>query len=131
MTKFTRRILLLCCLAALLVCGVVFAACQEDAPPDGEVSVGGQIVFECDNYDEFTRDITLTFTPNGSNVQGVTAKVAFSGENGDTGSENFTLSRDDKGYSLTDKNGKSYALDLAWGCANPLDDYAVCTANLS
>ncbi len=127
MTKTIKRILLLCCSAALLVCGALFAACgeEETSPPGGEVSVSGQIVFGMDEYDEYSREITLSFLPNGADVQGVTADLSFVNEEGDTVSESFTLSRNESGYALTDGSGKSYALDLAWGCADPADDFAV------
>ncbi len=127
MTKLIKRILLVGCSAALLVCGALLAACgeEETPPPGGEVSVPGQIVFEGDEYDEYSREITLSFMPNGADVQGVTAELSFMNEEGDTVSENFTLSRDESGYSLADDRGTRYALDLAWGCANPEDDFAV------
>ncbi len=127
MTKFIKRLLLVCCFAALFVCGALLTACgeEETPPPGGEVSVPGQIVFEGDEYDEYSRDITLSFMPNGADVQGVTAELSYTDEEGKTASENFTLSRGENGYSLTDGSGKNYALDLAWGCANSADDHAV------
>ena len=82
-------------------------------------------MFEEDEYDECSRNITLSFTPNGTDVEGISAKLSYVNEEGDTLTENFILSRGENGYSLKDGSGKSYALDLAWDCANPADDHAV------
>ncbi len=128
MTKILRRMLLVCCGSSLLVCGALFAACgeEETPPPGGEVSVSGQIVFASDDYDEYTREITLSFMPNGSDVQGVPAELSYVNEEDETvTADGFTLARGESGYTLTDAGGKSYALDLAWGCANPKDDFVV------
>ena len=70
MTKSIKRMLLVCCVAALVVCGALLLGCGEEQtpPPGGEVSVSGQIVFGSDDYDEYTRDITLSFMPNGTSA---------------------------------------------------------------
>ncbi len=129
MTKSVKHLLLVCCGIALLLCGALFAACGEEnetPPPGGEVSVSGHIVFESDDSDEYTREITLSFLPNGSDVQGVPAELSYTNEEDETvTADGFTLARGESGYTLADKSGKQYALDLAWGCANPKDDFAV------
>lgn len=127
MTKLMKHLLLVCCSVALLICGALLVACGEEETPSGdEVSVAGQIVFEKDDYDEYTQDITLSFKPNGTDVQGVSAVLSYVNEEDvKVTAEGFTLAKDDGGYTLTDENGSHYALDLAWGSANPADDFAV------
>ncbi len=58
-------------------------------------------------------------------MEGVPATVSYvNHEDEKVTADGFTLSRGESGYSLKDESGKSFALDLAWGCANPKDDFA-------
>lgn len=124
MKKLIKRMLLVFCGSALLVCGALLAACGG-GKSGKEVSVDGQIVFEEDDYDEYTRDITLTFEPDGIEVQEVPATVSYLNDEDETVTvDGFTLTRGESGYTLKDESGRSYAVDLAWGCANPKDDFA-------
>ncbi len=64
MKKWLKGMLLMCSAAALFTCGALLVGCGNKK--EDTVSVEGQIVFEEDDSDEYTRDITLSFKPNGA-----------------------------------------------------------------
>ncbi len=124
MTKSIKRMLLICCSAALLLCGALLAACGEENEtpmPEGgteEIAIEGRIVFDEDSEREdhdFDEDVTLRFTPIDGSADGAAATIVYQDGTGNTAAKGgFTLAMSGEGYVLRDEAENEYAADLVW-----------------
>lgn len=119
MTKVTRNILTFLLAVTAFICLVLCAACSPENGADGAVEINGKIVFDSDENDEFTRDISLSFTPENGSADGAAASVTYSNRDGKkVTAAGFTIDEKDGKYSLCTGDNASYALDLHWGSDN-------------
>lgn len=115
MAKITRCVLIFLLTVAAVVCTALCVACAPKEATDGSVKVNGSIVFADDDHDEFTRDITLSFTPEDGSVDGVSATVTYVDTTGRTvTASGFTIAESEGKYSLRADNETYYNLDLKW-----------------
>ncbi len=124
MAKIARYMLIFLLSATAVACISLFVACAPEVATDGPVEVNGKIVFDCDYHDEFTHDITLSFTPVNGSVDGVSAAVTYVDSSNKTVTKSgFTIDEVDGKYCLCADKESSYNLDLKWDCDNPDDNY--------
>lgn len=119
MVKTARYALIFLFALTAAVCISLFVACQRKDSSDGLVKISGSIVFESDENDEFTRDITLSFTPENGSADGASAAVTYSNSAGKTATAaGFTIDETDGKYFLCAGDETRYDLDLKWSPDN-------------